>query len=108
MGFRAKNDRERRAALTSVKARAAREAVLPLKPTAGAANVCHLLPPAPCKPGGLPRISRQNLFSTFPRVKYPSFYELMAYSAAGGDGINLGYKCADACGIGSKIMLPET
>jgi hypothetical protein len=78
MGFRAKNDRERHAALTSVKARAAREAVLPLKPTAGAVNVRHLLPPAPCKPDGLRRISRQNLIYTFPRVKYPSFYEFTA------------------------------
>jgi hypothetical protein len=78
MGFRAKNDRKRHAALTSVKARGDCEAVLPLKPTTGAVNVGHLLPPAPCKPDGLLRISRQNLISTFLRVKSPSFYEFTA------------------------------
>ncbi len=52
MGFRVKNDRKRRAALTSVKERAGCEAVLPLKPTAGAVNVGHLWPPDPCKPDG--------------------------------------------------------
>jgi hypothetical protein len=78
MGFRAKNDRKRHAALTSVKARGGFEAVLPLKPTAGAVNVGHLLSPVPCKPDGFQRTSRQNLISTFPRVKCPSFCEFTA------------------------------
>jgi hypothetical protein len=78
MGFRAKNDRKRHAALTSVKARGGFEAVLPLKLTAGAVNVGQLLPPAPCKPDGFRRISRQNLIATFSRVKCPSFYEFTA------------------------------
>jgi hypothetical protein len=78
MGFRAKNDQKRCAALTPVKARGGCETVLTLKPTAGAVNVGHLLPPAPCKPDGFRRISRQNLIATFPRVKCHSFYEFTA------------------------------
>jgi hypothetical protein len=76
MGFRAKNDRKRLAALTSVKAREGCEAVLALKPTEGAANLGQLFPPVPCKPDGLLRASRKNLISKFTRVKCPSFYEL--------------------------------
>jgi hypothetical protein len=78
MGFRAKNDRKRLAALTSVKARDGCEAVLALNPTEGAANLGQLFPTAPCKPVGLLRISRKNLISKFSRVKYPSVYEFTA------------------------------
>jgi hypothetical protein len=78
MGLRAKNVREQLAALTSVKARAGREAVLALSPTAGAANLGQLFPASPCKPDGLRRISRKNLVSKFTRVKYPSIDKVMA------------------------------
>jgi hypothetical protein len=78
MGLKAKNDRERRAALTPVTARDGSEAVLALNPTEGAGNVGDLLLPAPCKPDGFRRISRQNLIATFSRVKCPSFYEFTA------------------------------
>jgi hypothetical protein len=77
MGLRAKNDRKRLAALTSVKARGGCEAVLALKPTGGAANLGQLSPPSPRKPDGLLR-SRKNLISKFTRVKYPSVYEFTA------------------------------
>jgi hypothetical protein len=78
MGLRAKNDRKRLAALTSVKARGDCEAVLALKPTGGAANLGQLSPPSSRKPDGLLRKGRKNLISKFTRVKYPSVYEFMA------------------------------
>jgi hypothetical protein len=78
MGLRAKNDRKRFAAWTSVQARAGFEAVLALKPTAGAANAGHLSPPYPRKPDGLLRIGRKQLITAFPRVKTPSVYEFTA------------------------------
>jgi hypothetical protein len=78
MGLRDKNDRKRLAAWTSVQARDGFEAVLPLKPTAGAANSGHLSPPFPRKPDGLLRKGQKQLISEFPRVKMPSFYEFTA------------------------------
>ena len=80
MGLRAKNDRERLAALTSVKARGGCEAVLALKPTAGAANLGQFFPPSSRKPDGLLRKGRKKLIAKFPRVKYPSVYEFAAWS----------------------------
>jgi hypothetical protein len=78
MGLRAKNDRKRLAALTSVKARGGCEAVLALKPTGGAANLGQLSPPSSRKPDGLLRSGRKNLISKFTRVKYPSVHEFTA------------------------------
>jgi hypothetical protein len=75
MGFRAKNDRKRLAALASAKARDGCEAVLPLNPTEGAANSGHIFPRAPRKPDGLLRITQKNLISEFTRVKMGSVYE---------------------------------
>ncbi len=78
MGLRAKNDRKRLTALTSVKARGGFEAVLALKPTGGAANLGQLSPPSSRKPDGLFRKGQKNLISKFTRVKYPSAYEFTA------------------------------
>ncbi len=78
MGFRAKNDRQRLAALASAKARGGSETVLALNPTKGAANLGHVFPPSSCKPDGLRRSDRKNLISKFPRVKYLSVYEFTA------------------------------
>ena len=72
MGLRAKNDRERLAAWTSVQARGGSEAVLALKPTEGAANSGHLSPPFPRKPDGLLQKGRKQLIHEFTRVKIPS------------------------------------
>jgi hypothetical protein len=76
MRFRSENDRERLAALTSVKARGGSEAVSLLNLTGGAANSRHLSPPFPRKPDGLFRKSRKQLICEFPRVKTASVYEL--------------------------------
>ncbi len=78
MGLRAKNDRKRLAALTSVKARGGFEAVLALKPTAGAAKLGQLSPPSPRKPDGLLRKGRKNLISKFTRVKSPCLVHFTA------------------------------
>jgi hypothetical protein len=78
MRLGAKNDRKRLAALASASARGGFVTVLAPDLTAGAANLGHVFPPAPCKPDGLRRISRKNLISKFTRVKYPSIYEFTA------------------------------
>jgi hypothetical protein len=78
MGFRGKNDRKRLDALASAKARGGFEAVLALKPTAGAANSGQISPRAPRKPDGLLRFAQRNLISEFPRVKMASIYEYAA------------------------------
>jgi hypothetical protein len=78
MGFRAKNDRKRLAALASAKARGGCEAILALNPTAGAANLGQLFPPFSRKLDGLLPRGRKNLISKFTRVKYPSVYESTA------------------------------
>jgi hypothetical protein len=69
------NGRKRRAALTSVKARAGYEPVSSPDLTEGAANSGHIRLLAPCKPDGLPRIDQTDLISEFTRVKTPSVYE---------------------------------
>jgi hypothetical protein len=78
MGFRAKNDRKRLAALASAKARDGFEAVLALNPTAGAVNLGQFSPPSSPKPDGLLRRGRKNLISKFPRVNCLFLDEFMA------------------------------
>jgi hypothetical protein len=78
MGFRAKNDRKRLAALASAKAKGGSEAVLALNSTAGAANLGQFSPPSSPKPDGLLRRGRKNLIAKFSRVKYLSLYEFTA------------------------------
>jgi hypothetical protein len=75
MGFRAKNDRKRLAALAPAKARGGCEAVLTPHPTAGAANAGQIVPLVPRKPDGLLRSNRKNLTFEFSCVKTPTINE---------------------------------